>query len=305
LPRGRPFNLVRHYKLFATVFYRIALVIICFSFLFAAKVRSQQINPDTNTQLQADSVRTLDSGYRARKAQFDRWVAEERATARFPQEDFLSIYAGYGGYLQILARDLNQFFSERALRPDPLSDRNVYGGVDREIILAGQAQLAKTWGIYVEYDFTAKFSNTIVDSATPGPQNLAGAEEELDLYEHSLVVGGMVIIYTGPFYRLRADGGFGAVYALTSETESPSGAARSASAIGNQVNFDLLNDFRFAPGASFTLDFLFRTITTGELKTSSGETIDAPFGTHATPLTIKPTASNVVYGAAAGIVYYF
>jgi hypothetical protein len=273
--------------------------------LMAGSARSQQpATADTNSYSTADSVRVLESAYRARKLQLDQWIRTQRATAH-PQEDFLSVYAGYGGFIQILAHDLNQFFSERAIRPDPLSDRNLYGTVDREIILAGQAQLARSWGIYVEYDFTAKFSNTIVDSATPGPQNLSGAEEELDLYEHSLVVGGMVIIYSGPFYRLRANGGFGAVYALTSETESPSGAARSASAIGNQVNFDLLNDFRVATGASFTLDLLIRTVTTGELKTSSGQTIDAPFGIRTAPLTIKPTASNIVYGAAAGLVIYF
>ena len=287
------------------MYYKVALVVICFDSLFAVSAHSQQpASSDSNRYFrQVDSVRTLDSAYWARKAQLDRWIAKQRATAKPPQDDFLSVYAGYGGYLQILARDLNQFFSERALRPDPQSDRNVYGIVDREIILAGQAQLAKTWGIYVEYDFTAKFSNTIIDDGTiPG---LLNAEEELDLYEHSLVVGGMVMIYSGPFYRLCAEGGFGAVYALTSETESPSGAARSASAIGNQVNFDLLNDFRIAPGASFTLDFLFRTVTTGELKTSSRETIDAPFGIRTTLLTIKPTASNLVYGAAAGLVIYF
>lgn len=279
------------------------IVPICFAALFAVNARSQQMSaPDPKVYVSPDSARMLDSTYRARKAELDGWIRTQRATAH-PQEDFISVYAGYGGYLQILPRDLNQFFSERSLRPNPMSDRNVYGGVDREIIISGQAQLAQTWGIYVEYDFTAKFSNTIIDDTTvPG---LFNAEEELDLYEHSLVAGGMVVIYSGPFYRLRAEGGFGAVYALTSETESTSGASRSASASGSQINFDLLNDFRISPSASFTLDLLYRTVTTGELKTSSGQTIDAPFGVRKTPLSLKPTASNIVYGAAAGLVIYF
>jgi hypothetical protein len=285
------------------VFAKTAFGLICFASLLVANARAQQpIAPDSNSYMPADSTRSLDSAYRARRLQLDKWIRAERSTAH-AQEDFISVYGGYGGYLQILPRDLNQFFSERALRPDPTGDRNVYGTVDRAIIIAGQAQLAQSWGIYIEYDFTAKFSNTIIDDSTiPG---LFNAEEELDLYEHSLVVGGMVVIYSGPFYRLRAEGGYGAVYALTYETESTSGASRSASAMGSQVNFDLLNDFRIMPHASFTLDLLFRTITTGELKTSGGATIDAPFGVRKTPLTIQPTASNIVYGAAAGIVYYF
>ena len=279
------------------------IVPIYFLSIFVGNARSQQPIPtNSNDYMPTDSVRALDSAYRARKSQLDKWIRSERAKAH-PQEDFISVYGGYGGYIQILARDLNQFFAERALRSDPMSDRNVYGGVDREIILAGQAQLAQTWGIYVEYDFTAKFSNTTIDDSTIPA--LYHAEEELDLYEHSLVVGGMIVLYSGPFYRLRAEGGYGAVYALTTETESTSGASRSASATGSQINFDLLNDFRISPGTSFTLDILFRTVTTGALKTSSGETIDAPFGISKTPLTIQPTASNMAFGAAAGLVIYF
>jgi hypothetical protein len=288
------------------VFAKIVFALICFTCLFTTNAHSQQqIDTELNRYSpSADSIRALDSAYLARRAELYRWAASQRGAVHSPQDDFLSIYAEYGGYMRVLPRDLNQYFSERSLRPDPMSDRNMYGDVDREIIVGGQAQLTQSWGIYVEYDFTAKFSNTIIDSNFAG---LLSAEEELDLYEHSLVVGGMVIIYSGPFYRLRADGGFGAVYALTSETESTSGATRSASAIGNQVNFDLLNDFRIMPHMSFTLDLLFRTVTTGALKTSGGETLDTQFGVRTLPLSIpiQPTASNVVYGAAAGIVYYF
>jgi len=178
--------------------------------------------------ISADSLRVLDSAYRARKAVLDQWIHEQRRAAP-PQEDFLSLYGEYGGYLQILPRDINQLFSERTLRPDPTTDRNTYGTVDRAIILGGAAQLSQTWGIFAEYDYTAKFLNTLVDSMSPGPQSLSGIEEALDLNEHAFVVGGMFVLYSSRFYRLRASGGIGAVIALTSETEA-GGAARSASA---------------------------------------------------------------------------
>jgi hypothetical protein len=253
--------------------------------------------------LPADSLHVLDSAYRARKAVLDKWIHEQRQAAH-PQEDFLSVYAEYGGYIQILPRDINQLFSERTLRPSPLSDRNNYGTVDRAIILGGAAQLTPTWGIYAEYDYTAKFLNTLVDSTSPNPPSLLGIEEALDMNEHAFVVGGTFVFYSSRFYRLRASGGIGAVIALTSETEA-GGAARSASATGFQFNSDLLNDFRIVDNASFTIDFLFRSISTGTLKTSGGQTLDAPFGRRTNKLTVASTASNLVYGFAAGFVYYF
>ncbi len=249
-----------------------------------------------------DSGRGNDSAYRARKEQLDRWIQSQQAVES-PQDDFISVYAGYGAYLQILPRDLNQLFSNRSLRPDPAGDRNEFGTVDRAFILSGEAQLAETWGIYVEYDYLTKWDNTQVDSNAFGEQ---GAIEELDLTEHSFVVGGMIIFYNSSAYQLRADGGMGGVIALTSETESPGGYARKASATGYQFNFDLVNNFRVTPSLSFKIDFLARTTTTGELKTSSGQTLDAPFGARKTRLTISPpNASNFVYGLAAGLVFYF
>jgi hypothetical protein len=280
--------------------------------LIASEVRGQQVTPTRTDSvgytMPEDSVLKVDSAYRARKAELDRWIQAERATAH-PQEDFLSISAAYGAYLQILPRDLNQLFSERTLRPDPLSDRDQYATIDRAVMVAGQAQLAKTWGIYFEYDLVEKWFNTIVDSANPGPQNLNNVQEELDLTEHSFIVGAMFVLSSGRVYRLRLNGGFGGVFALTTETESGTGSdnyARSASALGYQVNFDILNDFRVAQNLSFTIDLLTRTVTTGELKTSGGQTLDAPFGVgNPSQITLKPTASNVVYGLAAGLVYYF
>ncbi|HET6400884.1 MAG TPA: hypothetical protein VFH95_05730 [Candidatus Kapabacteria bacterium] len=288
----------------------IAISIVCLASCFGMDAYAQ--NPASAAdsggyQTPADSMHTFDSAYRARKALLDQWVHEQNQGAT-PQEDFISVYAGYGGYLQILPRDLNQLFSERALRPasDQAGDRNSYQTVDRAIILSGQAQLAETWGIYFEYDLVEKWFNTSVDITSPAPYNIAGAVEELDLTEHSFVVGGMYIFYSGPFYRLRASGGMGGVVALTSETESIGNAARSASAAGYQVNFDLLNDFRVAPSVSFTIDLLARSVTTGELKTSGGQTLNAAFGKgDPSRITLQPNASNVVYGAAAGLVFYF
>jgi hypothetical protein len=259
----------------------------------------------------ADSVHKLDSAYRARKTELDQWVHAQQATAH-PQEDFISLYAAYGGYLQILPRDINQLFSERTLRADPASDRNEYATVDRAVIIGAQAQLASTWGIYFEYDLTMKWFNTQVGLTAPVPSSdsvLNNATEELDLTEHSFVVGGMFVLYSGRFYRLRLNGGIGGVIALTTETEMGTGSdnySRSASAIGYQVNFDILNDFRIMQNLSFSLDLLTRTVTTGELKTPDGQTLDAPFGAgNASRITLKPTASNIVYGLAAGLVYYF
>jgi hypothetical protein len=287
----------------------IAHILVCSLLFVASEVRSQQSNSSATDSatyaMPADSARALDSAYRARKAELDRWIRAQRGVAN-PQEDFISLYAGYGGYLQILPRDLNQLFSERTRPPSDLtSDRNAYSTVDRAVILSGQAQLAQTWGIYFEYDLVEKWFNTIVDSTGFVPQPNYGAQEELDLTEHSFIVGGMYVIYSGPFYRLRANGGIGGVIALTTETESPGGYSRSASATGYQINFDLLNDFRVSQGVSFTLDIVTRSVTTGELKTSGGQTLDAPFGARKTPLTIQPNASNVVYGLAAGLVIYF
>jgi hypothetical protein len=277
-------------------------------FLFVSQVHGQQATSpitDTAYTMPTDSVRAVDSAYRARKAQLDKWIQAQRSAAH-PQEDFLSVYAGYGGYLEILPRDLNQLFSERTLRPDPASDRDQYETVDRSVMIVGQAQLSRSWGIYFEYDFLAKWFNTQISQVDSKDSALLGAIEELDLTEHSFIVGGMFVIYSGRFYRLRVNGGFGAVIALTSETESPYGYTRSASAVGYQTNFDIMNDFRVMQNMSFTLDIVTRTITTGALKTSGGQTLDASFGVgNPSRIMLKPTASNVVYGLAAGLAYYF
>jgi hypothetical protein len=265
-----------------------------------ASAQEAQTADTTAVYTAPDSLRALDSAYRARKLMLDKWVHEQHRDAR-PQQDFISVYLTYGGYLQILPHDLNQFFAERSLRSNPKSDRDNSGIVDRAFLLGGQAQLARSWGIYTEYGLLFKFFNTEIDSLS--------RVEEIDLTEHSLVVGGMYVIFSSPFYRLRANGGLGAVFAVVSESEQDTKGkvltSRSSTAQGFQVNFDLLNDFRIAPKLSFTIDVLTRSVSTGTLKTSNDKTIDEPFGMSKSKLTIAPTATNTMYGLAAGLVYYF
>src|SRR5439155_16338170 len=107
-------------------------------------------------------------------------------------------------------KEVNQLFSERAFRADPKGDAESYGNADRSILLVGEAQLAKTWRIYVEYDYTARYSNVIVDSNVRFHKS---AEEALDLTEHAFSVGGMYVVYSGRFYRLKLHGGLGGVIA--------------------------------------------------------------------------------------------
>ena len=248
-----------------------------------------------------DSVRILDSLYRARKRLLDKWFENHRAAAH-PQEDFLSIYAGLGGYVKIRANDLNQYFSERVGRPDPAGDRENLSSIDRYFILAGQAQLARSWGIYVEYNFSQKDFNTIIDDTLV--HALHGTQETMQLTQHSLVTGGMVYLLSSALYRLRANGGLGAAYVRLYEEEAASGATRSSTAVGYQFNFDLLNDFRFAEWGSFDIDFFSRSVSTGTLKTADGQTLQTPFGIRGAS-SLAPRASNLSFGFAAGVVFYF
>ncbi|HEY3876229.1 MAG TPA: hypothetical protein VGM92_12190 [Candidatus Kapabacteria bacterium] len=283
-------------KTFATLAFAIFLLL---STIAQSQNRTTDTSFATKTSLAnpTDSTsQALDSAYRARKAVLDAWVRSERSAAR-PQSDFISAFMNYGGYLRVLPRDINQLFSERTERSDPSSDRDQYSTVDRAFMFGGQAQLATTWGIYFEYDLTMKWFNTQIGDNGP--------TEEIDFTQHSLVVGGMYVFYSGPFYRLRVNGGIGAAFGLTSETET-GGYSRSASASGLAVNFDINNDFRVYQGLSFTLDFLTRSITTGTLTTSSGQTLDAPFGkANPNAITLQPTASSIAFGVAAGLVFYF
>jgi hypothetical protein len=285
-----------------------SLVLLIIVFLAAAPQAFAQdttVHPIDYTKPSIDSLRMQDSLYRARKALLDKWVADQRSQAGKPQDDFLSISFQYGGLVEMASHDITQIFAERVFRPDPKSDADEYAIAKRSVLLSGQAQLAKTWGIYVEYDYTNRYSNVIVDPNTHGFK--ATAEEGLDLTEHSFIVGGMYILYTSRWYRLRLNGGIGGVIAETIESELDSTnklKSRSASAKGLTINFDVLNDLRVMENVSFTIDLFTRSISTGKLTTSDDKTLDEPFG-RAGKSSIAPTASTNIFGVAAGIVYYF
>jgi hypothetical protein len=264
------------------------------------------------TKPPADSMRVQDSLYRARKALLDKWVADQRTAAGHPQEDFISVYLAYGGLVEIQPRDITQLFFERVWGADTSTDFNTFSMASRSFLLSGSAQLAKSWGIYVEYDYTTRFSNVIADvdsSNGKKPRFKYPAEESLGLTEHGFVVGAMYILYTSRFYRLRLNGGLGGVFATTLEQEIDSTkktVSRSASAKGYSVNFDVLNDLRVMEDLSFTIDLFTRSISTGKLTAAEGTTLDKPFGRRKEALHPEgPTASATMFGVAAGLVYYF
>lgn len=247
-----------------------------------------------NRQL-ADS---LDSAYRANRAMIDKWLRDHRV-APGPREEFASLYLLFGGLIRVSPRDINQYFAERAFRPDPHSDRTAYRSSDFAFILGADFRLSRTWGLFVEYDYTGTFFNTIIDASTSG---VNGLEESLDLTEHALVTGGMVQLYGDRFYRLHAVGGLGGVFALVDEGEPATNASRTSSATGLQLNFDLTNDFRIGSWGGVRINLMTRSTMTGRLKTSAGQTLDAPFGKAQRTTTIAPTASKSTFGFFIGLL---
>lgn len=244
---------------------------------------------------------SLDSLYQARRAMVNQWVARQRPTT-LPTEEFASIYAAIGGLIRTSASDVNQYFSERSYRPNPADDRTEYRSVDRDFILGAQFRLSRSWGIFVQYEYAGTLYNTIVDTTKAATAaGVANLVESLDLTEHSLVTGGIVDLYRDRYYALRALGGIGAVYALVAEDEPASGASRSSSAVGFQLDFDVVNEFRIAPWGSAVIDLLTRTTSTGALKTSSGQTLEAPFGRAHHTATLAPRASKTAFGFAIGL----
>jgi hypothetical protein len=277
--------------------------LLCIAAFAASSADSASAQMDSNVYVlpprpQGHVADSLDSLYRVRRAQVDQWAARQRAGAVPPNEG-LGIYAEIGGLIRTSPADLNQFFAERAFRPDPNDDRSAFRSVDRAFILGAQFRLSRSWGIFVQYEYSGTVFNTIIDSAAP---NVKGLEESMDLTEHSFVTGGMMMLYSSQFYRLRALGGLGAVYASTTEEEPASVSARSASAVGVQLNFDLVNDFRIADWGNALIDIMTRTTSTGELKTSAGETIDKPFGRANRAATLSPHASKTAFGFAVGLM---
>ncbi len=258
---------------------------------------------DTNTfnHPSADSLRVLDSIYRAKKAELAKWELRQSSMPE-PSNDFISAYATIGTLMQIRASDINQYFSERAGRPKPVDDRGNFSGVDRALSLGARASIAPEIEVFVEYEYLGRWYNTIVDStALPA---LSGVEEELDLTTHSLMTGARVTMYNSRFYRLCAVGGIGAAIAFVSEHEGAS-TSRSSSATGIQINFEIANEFRFAHWGSFLLDLTSRILSTSELKQSGGATLTPPFGLRPTPQSISPRASYAVAGLTVGVVAFF
>lgn len=241
---------------------------------------------------------SLDSVYKARRATVSAWVARQN-TSPISSRDFVSLYAELGGLIRTSAADINQYFSERSYRPNSSDDRSQYRSADRDITLGAEFRLSRSWGVFVQYEFAANYYNTIIDSIAPA--NARNLEEALDLTEHSLVTGGMVLLYEDKYYQLRALGGIGGVYAIVSEEEPSSGATRSASASGLQLNFDLVNEFRIGTWGSALIDLLTRSTSTGTLKTSDGQTLAQPFGSTSHSVATSPDASKTAFGFAVGL----
>lgn len=263
-----------------------------------AQVRSDSAGYQLPPRQQKRVADSLDSVYNVNRAKVDKWLQEHRV-ASGPREEFASLYFELGGVVRINAKDLNQYFAERAFRPDALSDRTAFRASDFAFTIGSLFRLSRSWGIFVEYDFTGTYFNTIIDSSTI---SINGYEESLDLTEHALVTGGIVRVYSDRFYELSAVGGVGGVFALTYEEEPKSNATRSAHATGIQLNFDLVNDFRIGSWGGARIDLMTRSTSTGELKTSGGETLSAPFGKANLSTSIAPTASKTTFGFLVGLL---
>jgi hypothetical protein len=263
----------------------------------SAQVRHDSISYEVPRPPDRKLADSLDSAYRASRAMIDKWIREHRV-APGPREEFASLYFMIGGLIRVSPRDINQYFAERAFRPDPQSDRTAYRSSDFAFTIGANFQLSRTWGLFVEYDYTGTFFNTIIDASTSG---VNGLEESLDLTEHALVTGGTVQLYGDRFYHLHAIGGLGGVFALVDEEEPATNASRTSSATGLQLNFDLANDFRIGSWGGARIDLMTRSTMTGRLKTSSGQTLDAPFGKAQRRTSIAPAASKSTFGFLVGL----
>jgi hypothetical protein len=248
----------------------------------------------------ADSARMYDSIMVLRKKQIE--ASSKYASAHPVQDAFFTISASVSAFNRFKAPDLNQFFSERANRANPASDRDGLSGMDRFVTLGAQFHLTSDLAVFVEYDFMARYFNTVVenDSITHWPNG----EEHLDVTYHTLLTGPEITLYRSHILRVKADGGIGAVFAIASETESATSASRSSSATGIAVSFDLATDIHAVDWASFTIDLFARTLSTGALKTSGGQDLSNGFGFHSNAFQIAPHASGVVFGLAIGGIIY-
>jgi hypothetical protein len=246
----------------------------------------------------ADSARMFDSIYKLRKTQFEE--RERLAAAQSVQDAFFTLSATISAFNEMKALDLNQYFAERALRPDPASDRTTLSSLDRYITIGGQFHLSNTIAAAVEYDFIGRYFNTTVDSLPGTP------DEHLDMTYHLLLVGPQITFFTSHLFRLKATGGIGPAFVLAGETENgPVTSSRSSSATGIAISFDLAADLRVVDWASFTVDLFSRSISTGALTTTGNHDLSQPFGSHTAAFDISPNANTTIFGLAIGGVVYF
>lgn len=248
----------------------------------------------------ADSARMYDSIMVLRKQQIE---AYSKLAASHPVQDaFITISASVSNFNRFKAPDLNQYFSERSDRPDPVADRVTMSGLDRFLTLGAQFHLTSDIAVMVEYDFMSRYFNSVVEFDTV--RHWPNGEEHLDMTYHTLLTGAEITLYRSHLLRLKADGGFGAVFAMASDLESATGASRSSHAAGLAISFDIAADFHAVDWASFTLDLFARTVSTGTLKTSGDQDLSHGFGFHSGSYQIAPHASGTAFGLAIGGIIY-
>ncbi len=250
----------------------------------------------------ADSARMYDSIMVLRKKQIE---ASSRFAMEHPIQDaFITISASVSAFNRFKAPDLNQYFSERSARPDPASDRSGLSGLDRYLTLGVQFHLTSDIAVIIEYDFMARYFNTVIENDSSVIPPWPNGEEHLDMTYHTLLTGPEITLYRSHLLRVKADGGIGAVFAIANELETATNAARSSSATGIAISFDLATDIHAVDWASFTIDLFARTLSTGALKTSSGQDLSTGFGFHSNAFQIAPHASGAVFGLAIGGIIY-
>jgi len=250
----------------------------------------------------ADSARMYDSIMVLRRKQIEE---SSHVLASHPVQDaFFTISASVSAVNWFKAPDLNQYFSERSYRPAPKDDRTNINGLDRYITLGGQFHLTNDIAVFVEYDFLARYFNTVVSQDTLNGVTYGEREEHLDATYHTLLTGPEVTILRTHILRIKAMGGIGAAFVLGSDEETVPNVARSSSATGLAISFDLATDLHVVDWASFTIDLFSRTISTGALKTSGGSDLSSGFGTHTQTFMNAPHASGSVFGLAIGGIVY-
>jgi hypothetical protein len=251
----------------------------------------------------ADSARMYDSIMVLRRQQIE--ASSENLALHPIQDAFITVSASVGAVNWFKAPDLNQYFAERANRPDPQSDRSNLNTVDRFLTLGAQFHLTKDIGVFVEYDFTGRYFGTVVaqDTLNTGPASQEH-EEHFDATYHTLLTGPEVTLYRSHLLRVKASGGIGAAFVIGTESETGSGVSRGSNATGLAVSFDLATDFHVLDWASFTIDLFSRTISTGKLKTSGSQDLSSGFGFHQAPFLNAPNASSSVFGFSIGAIVY-